>query len=176
MQPSLFTPSDVPSPMGVADAATVATNRFSLPIHSDELGRLPLHGLTMSVTNADVTDASPGPPALEHSRFDSDAGLSGLLTMAALPPTPAELPSPSAEMAGGLDAAGLMGIDGGLDAPRQVYESLFANMPAQDFSSVMGDTNTPSQSSGQVLGAQGQGFADAENTLEMWSSAPSDFQ
>ncbi|KAI0720409.1 hypothetical protein C8Q72DRAFT_862307 [Fomitopsis betulina] len=186
MQTSVLTPSDVPSPMGVADAASAsaATNTFALPIHSDELGRLPLHGFTMSnmVMNAGVTNTAP--VALENSWFDSGAGPSGLSTMAA--PTDAGPPSPSADMAGGLDAAGLvsifgigmsMGAGGGLDDPQQVYENLFANMPttyagAQDFPGVMGGMCAPGQSSG----TQGQGFAEADNTLAMWSSAPSDFQ
>ena len=178
MQPSLFTPSDVPSPMGVADAATVATNRFSLPIHSDELGRLPLHRFTMS--KADL-----GPAALNNSCFDLDAGPSLLSTMVV--PADAERPNPSADISRGFDAAGLVNMFGmgmnmgdvvdGLEDPQQVYESLFGNMPAmypdaQDFPGVMGGMDIPGHSSGQ-----GQDFAaDAENTLAMWSSAPSDFQ
>ena len=100
---------------------------FVLPVHTDELGRLPLHGFTMSsmVTNAGVPNAIPGPstepapPSLESSWFGAEAGPSGLSTMAA--PTGAEgaQGSPSANMAGGLDAAGLasmfgVGVGGGL--------------------------------------------------------------
>lgn len=186
--------------MGVADPAnaSAATNTFALPIHSDELGRLPLHGFTMSsmVTNAGVTNAGPGPstepapPTLESSWFGGGAGPSGLTTMAA-PADADNAPSPSADMAGGLDAAGLasmfgVGVGGGLDDPQQVYENLFANMPAtyagaQEFPGAMGIgvgvMGAPGPSSGQVPGAPGQeGFADADNTLAMWSSAPSDFQ
>lgn len=189
--------------MGVADPAnaSAATNTFALPIHSDELGRLPLHGFTMSsmVTNAGVSNAGPGPstqpappPTLDSSWFGAGAGAgpSGLSTMAA-PADADSAPSPSADMAGGLDAAGLasmfgVSVGGGLDDPQQVYESLFANMPAtyagaQEFPGAMGVgvgvgvgvMGAPGPSSVQ----QGQeGFADADNTLAMWSSAPSDFQ
>ncbi|KZT67994.1 hypothetical protein DAEQUDRAFT_728533 [Daedalea quercina L-15889] len=209
MQQSMFTPSDVPSPMGVADPdhASADTNTFALPIHSDELGRLPLHGFTMS----SMVTGAPGPSTqnaltLESSWFGPGAaGPSGLSTMPApshtatsssrAPPQsqpqagPSSVASSSADMAGGLDAQGIASMFGGLE-DSQVYDSLFANMPGTyagtgEFPDAMGvGVMGPGPRQGAVgvgqPGSSGQGgqgqetFAD--NTLAMWSSAPSDFQ
>ncbi|KAH9830265.1 fungal-specific transcription factor domain-containing protein [Rhodofomes roseus] len=210
MQQSVFTPSDVPSPMGVADPAnaSAATNTFALPIHSDELGRLPLHGFTMSsMVSTPLGPSSQAPSSLAQDWFGADTG--GPSTLSTMPgpssappppPTsqvqsesqpqagPSRVESPSADMAGGLDASGIASMFGPLE-DSQVYDSLFASMPAtyagvQDFPGAMGVVmgQGPGQgvpgSGGQPGPSQGGQGQDtfADNTLAMWSSAPSDFQ
>ncbi|TFY62801.1 hypothetical protein EVJ58_g3648 [Rhodofomes roseus] len=189
MQQSVFTPSDVPSPMGVADPAnaSAATNTFALPIHSDELGRLPLHGFTMSsMVSTPLGPSSQAPSSLAQDWFGADTG--GPSTLSTMPGGTVEGGESVADMAGGLDASGIASMFGPLE-DSQVYDSLFASMPAtyagvQDFPGAMGVVmgQGPGQgvpgSGGQPGPSQGGQGQDtfADNTLAMWSSAPSDFQ
>ena len=162
---------------------------FSLPIHSDELGRLPLHPFFQPNTADGSIDPSDAPPPWLPQNFASmsnppappvDSNISGnpidSATLDALfrmlPPTSYQQamvpPDPGA-------AAGPQEYPNVGPIPSQ-HQSL-TSVLSENIGSLIAHTNAPV--SAAPVG-QESGFAPADNiesdTLAIWSNAPSSFE
>ncbi|KZT00948.1 uncharacterized protein LAESUDRAFT_731789 [Laetiporus sulphureus 93-53] len=159
-----ISPQVVTSPEGPINGLDQPNmHSFALPIHSDELGRLPLHpGFSMD--------------GHVHSPMGNAWYTAG--------PSSAVSPLASTSQAGALNGAELDPALTSLFAMPNpnMYGSIFSAMPGQyaapspqDFSSQIqgmqdpGGANLPG-------GVQGAGSSFTDNTLAMWSAAPSGFE
>lgn len=159
-----ISPQVVTSPEGpLSGLDQPGMHSFALPIHSDELGRLPLHpGFSM-----DGHVHSP----MSHAWY-------------AAGPSSAVSPIASTSQAGALNGAELDPALTSLFAMPNpnVYGSIFGAMPGQyaapspqDFSSQIQGMQDPGGAS-LPGGVQGAGASFTDNTLAMWSAAPSGFE
>lgn len=150
-------------------------NSFSLPIHSDELGRIPLH--------PNFPLSSVGDSPMGNTWFT--------------PPTPVSpMPGPSSQAGPSTSTAGPSGLNNDIDPSlasiftmpnTDVYDSIFSTMgppiagtESHSFQSQIGSDLQTLQDSMQDLGVmappQSAESSFPDNTLAMWSNAPSGFE
>ncbi|KZT07889.1 uncharacterized protein LAESUDRAFT_724354 [Laetiporus sulphureus 93-53] len=171
MPPQVMTNPDEPS-NGV-DQTNMFT--FSLPIHSDELGRLPLH-----------------PCFSIDTKVPSSIGSSWYGTA---PPGTSNFASPISSVPQArpsMAPVGTNGLNGGLDpaivpmftaSDSDVYDSIFGIMPdsypaprAQDFRAPLQSAQDPGLSLPDDIQRMGPESFFMDNSLAMWSAAPSGFE
>ncbi|CCM00118.1 uncharacterized protein FIBRA_02145 [Fibroporia radiculosa] len=149
-------------------ADALSAGNFDLPIHSDELGRLPLHpGYPIGHTPSESSMGS-------GSWFASPAPSGSVSTM---PVTPQAGPS-TAGLDPGLASMFAMHNPG-------VYDSIFSTMPsppdvhayqAPPVGSHMQQPQPMHDPLASLTGVQGGQGSFTDNTLAMWSNAPSNFE
>ncbi|KAI0950725.1 hypothetical protein AcW1_007961 [Taiwanofungus camphoratus] len=168
-------PLSMPSPDSTMSTSTMvpsSSNSFALPIHSDELGRLPLHP-GLNVPN--LVGPTMHDPWLSSSAL-TEAMVSLPSTSQAARPANAALNDTRA-MSNSLDVP--MGSFLAMHPPG-VYDSIFTGMPPS-LPAAMSPYQQPDTSGMQSIPNRMETLppGDAsytDNTLAMWSTAPSGFE
>ncbi|KAI0326454.1 hypothetical protein GY45DRAFT_1258946 [Cubamyces sp. BRFM 1775] len=142
-----------------------ANATFALPVHTDELGRLPLHpGFSMTYPHdwplgaqSSISTMSSGPSSSSQTPSASDPGRAPSQfdpRTSGTPDVPHGFPSAFPQDLHGMAGAQASGAGAGMNT----------------------DPATGTDGAGGVPGMTAQELAYANNTLDMWSSAPTGFE
>ncbi|KAI0787277.1 fungal-specific transcription factor domain-containing protein [Fomes fomentarius] len=173
---------------GTASTSSTVTPSFALPLHTEELGRLPLHpGFNVSYAgdwqHQPHVSSIPTPTSSAPSQTSVtyDPGASGLLGAPQFDPRLMAMYNLQQQPSG---FGGQMYATGGTPAPSE--PSPFATQLPQDMRAMAaaGGGGAPGMGGpgGMSGGVQGQAvlsseeMAFADNTLAMWSTAPTGFE
>ncbi|KAI0771317.1 fungal-specific transcription factor domain-containing protein [Trametes elegans] len=176
------TPSAASDSEKLASAgADMAAASFALPVHTEELGRIPLHpGFTMGYEDWQratrqppvppmAATPAPGPGPGSSRRSSSGVNLGGApFDPQVMSMFGAQGVAGFGEMFAGHGPAAAQSADAGPAYPGAAYPPGLSTMAAP------GPGAGPGAGGVQAMSAQEMAFAD--NTLDMWSSAPTGFE